>query len=325
MPEQRAPKWTKNGEDAAQLFRDFYFHKYNKKTSIAVIHQDPTREYSKYNQKTFATHLKNIQNRVTTYREFGTGLDNLTFRKLVALDRPPQPADCGTKKQFNSKAFEDSETDNEDFSISDTTDKSFDPDTFEEDDLTLDKEFEKLSVTEKIMPPMTRSSEKPLTPWDPFAAYYVGGLVFVRFVMETGLRGPQDIKLVVSDCRRKVIKMLKVKKSLITATGTLSELVTYSTHCKHHEAIQNAMNKKKWSEANCDDWVVREVLQLDCKVHPHMVDATGEKLNTFFVNGDNDGTMWICIWFEKATANKSHGSNGFVLVGEAARQYDASL
>jgi hypothetical protein len=80
--------WQTWGKDAAQLFRDIYFGKYNDDTKPLVIHKDCDQSYSKYGQTGFYKHLKMARNRVATFKSLGsTGLDNGDFRKLLRLDQ----------------------------------------------------------------------------------------------------------------------------------------------------------------------------------------------------------------------------------------------
>lgn len=81
---------AKNGPIEAQLFRDFYLGKFNKKTMVQEIHNFLDRPYKDLIKlKKIYRHVSNTKSQVENYRELGTGLENAEFKKLVKLDKPP--------------------------------------------------------------------------------------------------------------------------------------------------------------------------------------------------------------------------------------------
>ena len=145
-PKTRKLTWSQYGEDAAQLFRDIYFGKYPPGCKAIVAHRDPSRNYSKYNQGNFPGHFKKVSDRVKTYQEFGTGLDNETFRKLVNIEVRPPPEDCGPLFAVEGRSShrnkkEESEESDEESSVGDDDEESEDDSTYRnsaKDDCTLD-------------------------------------------------------------------------------------------------------------------------------------------------------------------------------------------
>lgn len=90
-------RWSRNGEFAAQLFRDIYFGKYKPgadgKYDALEIFNDPERDYKKLSQTNFYGHIEQVATRVDQYKTSGTGLETDKFRRLVDLDNPPSPVD----------------------------------------------------------------------------------------------------------------------------------------------------------------------------------------------------------------------------------------
>jgi hypothetical protein len=91
----RCPTWSANGNDAAQLFREYRFGKYNNKTHYTEIHKDPSRNYKVYSDNSFFGHCKMMSNSFLQWQYLGTGLDTIRFRALVDLDTPPSLLDQG--------------------------------------------------------------------------------------------------------------------------------------------------------------------------------------------------------------------------------------
>ena len=119
--------WNRDGPVAAQLFRDFYFKKYQPdpttgKFSANEIYRDPDRPYSGLNQTSFPSHINSTWERVQTYRDQGTGLGSEKFRKLVRLHEPPQPEDRAPKVQDEDGDKDEDEDEDEDEDDSDYED-----------------------------------------------------------------------------------------------------------------------------------------------------------------------------------------------------------
>ena len=69
----KAVRWSSQGDDAVQLFRDFYFGKYDHRTQPTDIHGNPTHNYQQYNKSLFTKMVKGFRNLVSTYKALGTG------------------------------------------------------------------------------------------------------------------------------------------------------------------------------------------------------------------------------------------------------------
>jgi hypothetical protein len=124
-------KWTKNGVDAAQLFRDIYFDKIGKYTRAGEAHAIPDRSYHHFNKNGFFKHYKNVKERVDTFKRFGTGLDDENFKRKIRLHEPPSQEEQGaTLTVLNYPDNEDEE------SLDETYQENG------EDDITLDDAFE---------------------------------------------------------------------------------------------------------------------------------------------------------------------------------------
>jgi hypothetical protein len=156
MPKQQTKKrkpsknvWKTWGKDAAQLFRDYYFGKYNDDTPPLTIYHDSDRPYSKYAQTGFYKHLKTAKNRVKTFKSLGTGLDNEDFRKLVRLDQTPTPQDANPIEERD----DDNEPDNPDGGpvMDDSDGESFNPNSIDVDrDENLTSGFEDESFLQSL-------------------------------------------------------------------------------------------------------------------------------------------------------------------------------
>jgi hypothetical protein len=137
--------WKTYGDDAAQLFRDFYFEKYPYNISPKDVHADPDRPYRFYNARSFYTHVATCKNRVLTYKQLGTGLNNEAFVKKLRLHQKPTPEERGAKPTRLLQNLSDSNNNNnisgfEDYdSLDDETYKTID---CEESDVPLSSVFE---------------------------------------------------------------------------------------------------------------------------------------------------------------------------------------
>jgi hypothetical protein len=139
-PTATRPVWKQFGDDAAQLFRDFYFEKYPITTSAATVFGDLSRPYRFYNKTSFYKHLKTTINRVKTFKEFGTGVDNELFLRKLRLDQVPSSEERGRGSTgLANNQLLDGRDDNYDSDSDDETFKTRDgyeedvplPDTFE--------------------------------------------------------------------------------------------------------------------------------------------------------------------------------------------------
>jgi hypothetical protein len=159
MARRKGPVWNANSEDAAQLFRDFYFEKYPANITPLEVHADPDRPYRFYNVKSFYTHVASIKNRVLTYKQFGTGLENEEFVKKLRLKEKPTPEEQGAKperllRKNNSNNLSRQADNNNITGILEDED-SLDDETFkttdcEEEDVPLSSIFELESCMESL-------------------------------------------------------------------------------------------------------------------------------------------------------------------------------
>jgi hypothetical protein len=136
----KRPVWSKDNDDAVQLFRDIYFEKYPTGTRATVVYNDPKRSYGKYNKDGFARHFKSTLEKVSTFKTFGTGLSE-SFRHRCRLNVRPDPEDRASKITEKKHGEDNKESDDED-------DESYDDSG--EEDVTLVSELDDESFVESI-------------------------------------------------------------------------------------------------------------------------------------------------------------------------------
>jgi hypothetical protein len=150
-PNSRRPVWKQFGDDAAQLFRDFYFGKYPETIEPSKVYIDPQRPYRFYNKTSFYKHVKSIRNRVRTFKEFGTGVDNEPFLQKLRLHEEPSPEERKPTGLLVSHENNDDNYNSEDDETYKTSDGN-------EEDIDLPEAFEiesflgNLSIQEEDWP-----------------------------------------------------------------------------------------------------------------------------------------------------------------------------
>jgi hypothetical protein len=131
------PVWKQYGDDAAQLFRDFFFGKYTETTAPNAVFTDPDRPYRFYNRTSFYRHVKNTCNRVKTFKQFGTGIDNPEFKNKLRLTEAPSPEERGAVGLLAQR-----DDDNNSQFNSDEDDETFRTQDGNEEDVALPRTFE---------------------------------------------------------------------------------------------------------------------------------------------------------------------------------------
>jgi hypothetical protein len=327
-PKKKGPVWKTWGQDAAQLFRDIHFGKYQADTEVQIIHQDPARPYSQYNKSGFYKHVKTARQRVETFKTLGTGLDNEEFRKVVRLDQAPAPEDAAPNEEEES--YDDTFDPNQD----DESDDHLEDLDFEEESFL--KNFENLSVDVPQQPTDNLSLRNHTTSKQPtdslsmrsqttskslrgsLVVPYDDGCVFVRTLLPMGCKSKKHLKLSFSSDGRQMLKKVRCPDAFKSAEQTLHGLVEPHTNCMHHHTIQAAINKFLNGE---DLWEVDEVIDMPYPVCRFYLDPDGTRAKDYYVNADKNGTYWIVFWLtgiHAATVPPQQDSeDDFMMVGNA--------
>ena len=162
-------RWSKYSPEAAQLFRDLYFKKYERREDGKFdgdgIYNDPTRPYSKLNYNAFYSHIEEIDDRVQAYRSTGTGLGTANFRRLVNIKKIPPPEDRGegftnNEDSDEEKKEEEKQAEDEERALSSDSDDSSYFGAKEDDESLEDDSSSGSSSDDEIMGKKTKATEK---------------------------------------------------------------------------------------------------------------------------------------------------------------------
>ena len=326
--------WKKNGPVAAQLFRDIYFKKFSDKTTVAEIHSCPNRPYSQLNLNSFYKNVKATRDRVTNYRNLGTGLDNDQFKNLVRLHEPPP-------KQDQAPTAEDIEEDDDDSSYS-----LGDSDTEDEGDTcTLETALKELNLNGGILdveiPKSKKSTPKKAkaTPSkmktrtvsyrDPINMVYPDKKrILVLLEADGEVDRVEDVQRIkIEGNGTKVVRYTKVPNAKKNAISLIGGVVT-GPHQEKTEDIANLQayldqrsTQVKVSEAEEDGgiWETREELDLEFAVEDQFFDNMGKEIDDFLIDTDGDGLYWCFFWLKgKHAKNMTPAKKKGRRVGRAA-------
>lgn len=309
------PKWNKNGPFAAQLFRDFYFGKYEEKTTVKEIHADATRSYSQLSLNGFHKHVKDTRNRVINYKRLGTGLDSEEFRNLVKLNDPPPPVDRAAvpEEEFSS--------DDESFTLA--------PEDFDDDTLAgfdIESAFEELRFSGGIkdakqppptvetpkpkakVPAATATTTTPVTTTKPrmtaenlekHLCAYADGRVVGVCQLPSGWQG----EFYFSDDCTKVLRTTEVRPAMTSAMTILKRLGLPTDNVNRVNLQAHIDEKKKKHmlqqsrEHGTRQAVVKDIVfELPYPCKPKFCNHEGVPSNEVNIDSAEDGTEWAYMF-----------------------------
>ena len=241
MPE----RWKKSGAIAAQLFRDIFFGKYQRrpdgKFDLNEIFNDPSRPYRTLTKNSFYKHIEEIADRVDAYKQDGSGLQTEAFRRLCRLHDPPPPEDRAP--------IEANETGDDDSSFSlQASDESItlgDVDTIESAirDLNINGDIQDVQVPATPKGKMKKEEKLEAMNQDTFLKYSFSeadGRFGYVYHVPSGFDGTFEL----SDDGRKVVKKEIMQHWMYDAVAVY-ERMGLDANNVHVVGLQAAMNEKK--------------------------------------------------------------------------------
>jgi hypothetical protein len=304
----KRPVWSKDNDDAVQLFRDIYFEKYPTGTRATVVYNDPKRSYGKYNKDGFARHFKSTLEKVSTFKTFGTGLSE-SFRHRCRLNVRPEPEDRASKITEKKHGEDNKESDDED-------DESYDDSG--EEDVTLVSELDDESFVESIknktkkstvpiakkavttpvatsMPREAVTNEVPLL--SPQLVNCQGGVLAGYVPLFTGV----EYEFSIADNRKQLMQRMYLPETFQRATSLFYRhgLTEYNVYIAGvQENIDKMKKKTKLSEVN--KIFHEEVLfDLPYEIEPSFYDEKGNEVNKIFEGKGPRGLLWAFFYLKK--------------------------
>jgi len=298
MPEEEPLRWKKDNELAAQLFRDFYFGRYDANTQVTDIFSDPSREYSKLSKGSFYKHVKSTRERVNTFKSFGTGLDE-KFRDLVKLNSPPSDAQStGSDADSDFDLLDDSG----DISLDGVDlDSAF-------DELRLNKEIADVSIPKKRklstakvehIPEMVKLTIDAATSThdSKYMVPMADGRIVCVMRLPSGFQG----NFSVSDDGKQVLMEMDVPDLFYNAKRIFDHVGDLGSQNIAVLTLQAAMNKQRASDIKAMGekegygGTVKKslvVFQLPFEVRQTFFEVDGAETNQISVCGDDNGPEW---------------------------------
>ena len=305
MPE----RWKKSGAIAAQLFRDIFFGKYQRrpdgKFDLNEIFNDPSRPYRTLTKNSFYKHIEEIADRVDAYKRDGSGLQTEAFRRLCRLHDPPPPEDRAP--------IEENETGDDDSSFAlQASDESItlgDVDTIESAirDLNINGDIQDVQVPATPKGKMKKEEKLEAMNQDTFLKYSFSeadGRFGYVYHVPSGFDGTFEL----SDDGRKVVKKEIMQHWMYDAVAVY-ERMGLDANNVHVVGLQAAMNEKKKDDIKKmgqnprtykgEIWRKTEAFNLGYEAEPYFIDNGGEQTTDVWIDGTSAGGEWVFFWLKK--------------------------
>ena len=306
MPE----RWKKSGAIAAQLFRDIFFGKYQRrpdgKYDLNEIFNDPSRPYHTLTKNSFYKHIEEISDRVEAYKRDGSGLQTEAFRRLCRLHNPPPPEDRAPI------VAEETGDDDSSFSLQ-ASDESItlgDVDTLESaiKDLNINGgEIEDVQFPSTPERKMKKEEKLEAMNQDTFLKYSFSeadGRFGYVYHVPSGFDGTFEL----SDDGKKVVKKEIMQHWMYDAVAVY-ERMGLDANNVHVVGLQASMNEKKKDDIKKmgqnprtqegEIWRKTEAFDLGYEAEPYFIDNGGEQTTDVWIDGTSAGGEWVFFWLKK--------------------------